>query len=46
MGADSHKQKDKAMRYQSLVPLMRWLVYFYIAYYIITHFFTIYEKVF
>lgn len=34
------------MRYQELSILLRLVTYFYIAYYIITHFFEIYEKVF
>lgn len=33
------------MRYQSLVPLMRWVVYFYIAYYLITHILKVYETI-
>lgn len=34
------------MRYQELTPIMRWVVYIYIAYFIITHIIRIYEKLF
>lgn len=31
------------MRYESLSPLMRWVVYFYVIYYLITKILKIYE---